>query len=437
MKGNKKFFLMLVLAGVLAFSLAVVGCAPEDEEAEDVEKEIDMEVDEEDFDGVVEVGVIQPISGPIAYGGQQAVNGHLMAAMDINENGGIEIDGENYMLDLIVDDDEASPREASSAAQRLITQEEVSFLLGTFTSSASIAIAEVCQEEQIPQISPLSSAVSLTTSDFDYFFRGRVTTHINAPVAAKYYANLGYDDIALLAVGDDWGRGDTELFPELWEELGVEISYVEHFDPDQTDFYSELGSIADQDPDALFVTASTEPASLIFEQAREVAPELDLLTSGGIDPAETMRMAGEDILEGLEFWSVDPPYTDEMEEFAENYEEEFDMDVMSNTFSGYDTTYVMKEAMEEAGTVEDGEAIRDAMYEIEYDGYMGTYFFDERGESYLNMNFGVVEDGEIAIQSGLEAAEDMDRDALLDLYNTAEEVTGFEFYEEYLPIPSE
>jgi len=338
--------------------------------------------------GVLTLGLIQPLTGPIAFGGQAAANGAIMAAEEINAAGGITIGGRQYTIELIIEDDTGTPRDAAAAASKLIFQDEVPLIMGTFTSSATLAAAEIANEEGVPIISPLSSAIGLTTSGFEYFFRGRVTTHGNVAYGAEAFAQLGFTTVGQLAINDDWGRGDLVEWPPLWEPYGVEVVIQETFDQGQTDFYPVLSRILMAQPEAIFVTASTEPASMIFTQLRELDPDITILTSGGIDPTQTLALAGPDVLEGIWFWSVDLPDTPESLDFDARYRARFNIEPMSNAKSGYDVMQIVRIAFENAGTTTDHRAIRDALRQVEFHGIMGHYFFDDTGESFLRIAYG-------------------------------------------------
>lgn len=337
---------------------------------------------------VIKLGVVQPLTGAIAYGGQAAANGTILAAEELNAKGGIDIKGEKYKIELVIEDDKGVPKESAAAATKLISKDKVPLIIGTFTSSSSFAMAEICNREEVPMISPLSSAEKLTTSGFKYFFRGRVTTHNNAKNAANFWAEVGPNKkIAMLAINDDWGKGDLVTYPPLWEQVGTQTTAKETFDQGQTDFYPVLSKMLATKPDALFITASTEPAALIFKQARELDPKILLMTSGGIDPVKTAELAGKAI-EGVWFWSVDPPMTPEIADFDKRYKARFNLDSMSNAKSGYDVMMLVAKALTAGGTATDSKLIRDAMSKTEYDGYAGHYNFNEGGDSFLKMSFG-------------------------------------------------
>ncbi|HYG58338.1 MAG TPA: penicillin-binding protein activator [Symbiobacteriaceae bacterium] len=345
---------------------------------------------------VLKLGVIQPLTGAIAFGAVAAANGHKLAVEEINAKG-IKIGNDIYKIELVIEDDKATPKDTAAAAQKLIDRDKVPLIMGSFTSSSTFAAAEVADRAGIPIISPLSSSSKLTNSGLKWFFRGRVTTDNNVAAAAKFFSTgLGYKKIAMLAINDDWGRGDTTAFPAEWAKLGVEVTATEYFNNGDTNFYPLLRKIAGTSPDALFVTASTEPAAMIFKQAREVAPNLPLLTSGGIDPAQTIKLAGAEPLEGIYFWSVDGPSNDTHKAFEKKYKDKFGQDAISNSKSAYDVTYIVAQAFERAGTT-DPDKLREAMLKTQYKGLMGDYNFDERGESFLKMNYGLFKNGTFEI----------------------------------------
>ena len=127
----------------------------------------------------VKIGVIQPITGPIAYGGQAAANGHKLAVKDINAGGGVDVKGKKYKIELVIEDSKGVPKESMAAANKLISRDRVPLIMGDFTSSSTFASAEVCEREGIPIISPLSSSPKLTSSGLKYFFRGERNANRN------------------------------------------------------------------------------------------------------------------------------------------------------------------------------------------------------------------------------------------------------------------
>ena len=97
----------------------------------------------------VNIGVIQPLSGANAQFGINCRNGIELVADEINAAGGIKALG-GAKINLIVSDATSNPTAASAAAQRLITQNELTAVLGAFASSLTLAISEVTARADIP-----------------------------------------------------------------------------------------------------------------------------------------------------------------------------------------------------------------------------------------------------------------------------------------------
>jgi branched-chain amino acid transport system substrate-binding protein len=97
----------------------------------------------------VNIGVIQPLSGANAQFGINCRNGIELVADEINAAGGIKALG-GARINLVVSDATSNPTAASAVAQRLITQNELTAILGAYASSLTLAISEVAARADIP-----------------------------------------------------------------------------------------------------------------------------------------------------------------------------------------------------------------------------------------------------------------------------------------------
>ncbi len=117
----------------------------------------------------VNVGVIMPLSGPNAQFGINSRNGIELAADQINSAGGIaELGGAK--INLVVADATSTPTTAGTTAQRLITQQEVTAVLGAFASSLTLAISEVTERRDIPLLT-MSFADQITGRGYRNIFQ--------------------------------------------------------------------------------------------------------------------------------------------------------------------------------------------------------------------------------------------------------------------------
>src|SRR5262249_7487250 len=117
----------------------------------------------------VNIGVIQPLSGANAQFGVNCRNGIELVADEINAAGGIKALG-GAKLNLVVGDATSNPATASNAARHLITENEVTAILGAFASSLTLAISEVTARADIPFLT-MSFADEITGRGLDSVFQ--------------------------------------------------------------------------------------------------------------------------------------------------------------------------------------------------------------------------------------------------------------------------
>ncbi|GAB4495964.1 MAG: hypothetical protein OHK0052_04860 [Anaerolineales bacterium] len=106
------------------------------------------------------IGVLATLSGDEAIverSGRMTVNAAELAIRQINDAGGLEINGQKYQLVLAVQDDTGEPEGAVAAAQTLINQKRAVVLVGPQFSKNAIPVADVAERSGVPMISPMST----------------------------------------------------------------------------------------------------------------------------------------------------------------------------------------------------------------------------------------------------------------------------------------
>src|SRR5215510_8607279 len=106
----------------------------------------------------IKIGYFGDLSGPTFNFGQSAINGVLMAASEINQNGGIN----GRKIDVVIEDDKGSPEEAARLTAKLIDQDKVVAIIAGGTSGNSRAAAPKAQASHVPLISPSSTDPAVT-----------------------------------------------------------------------------------------------------------------------------------------------------------------------------------------------------------------------------------------------------------------------------------
>jgi branched-chain amino acid transport system substrate-binding protein len=117
--------------------------------------------------GTVKVGVLLPLTGNTAWAGKTNRIAAAIAAEEVNAQ---DLAG-GYKVELVFGDSQCEPRAAHDQAQRLISQEKVQLLIGEWCSSASIAVAQVANDEKIPLLVNISTADQIAGDAGPYAFQ--------------------------------------------------------------------------------------------------------------------------------------------------------------------------------------------------------------------------------------------------------------------------
>src|SRR5439155_275892 len=149
------------------------------------------------------IGVIQPLSGPVAASGNYIRMGAEIARDWINVRGGIA----GRKVDLLIEDNKSDPKEAASAAEKLIVRDKVPVIMGAWGSSMTLAAMPKLEEYGVPMVVETSSASSVTKRGNPWVFRISPPSEMEALGLEKYLKDLGIKKADFLAVNTDWGRG--------------------------------------------------------------------------------------------------------------------------------------------------------------------------------------------------------------------------------------
>jgi branched-chain amino acid transport system substrate-binding protein len=154
----------------------------------------------------VKIAILAPLSGDVATFGESTRNGAMMAVEEWNAKGGVL----GKQIEVVVEDSQCSAEAAVSAANKVIDQDGVKFIIGEVCSSASIPISEVAMAKGVFQISPTSTNPSVTVDEAgktkSTIFRACFIDPFQGTVGAKFaLENLGAKTAAVfLDQGNDY-----------------------------------------------------------------------------------------------------------------------------------------------------------------------------------------------------------------------------------------
>jgi branched-chain amino acid transport system substrate-binding protein len=327
----------------------------------------------------VKVGLIQPLTGSVAYNGIADVNGAKLAVAERNAKGGVL----GKQVELVIEDGQCQPAKSVNAAEKLIQKDQVPVISGAFCSSATIAAMSVAEKYKVPFLTGVSSKTDLTERGNTWFFRSAETDAIMAHSFAEILVkNLKLKTIAYIGVNDDWGRGGVDEFSRQIESMGGKTVLKEYFDHGTTDFYTLLTRVRAAKPDGIFVAAETQDGSIVVKQMKELGLNSKVFGVGSWATSDFVKLTG-DASEGIH---AAVPYAATLDNpanksFVAAYQAAYKDAPGKYSAAGYNALNIIMDAIQRAGAA-DPAKIRDAMEKTDYQGPNGEFRFDAKHQAY-------------------------------------------------------
>lgn len=340
------------------------------------------------------------VAGPLSMGpGISMQNAAVMAAEEINQNGGI--DGRS--MELIFRDDEASAERAIEVALDLRDDARISAVVGHINSGATLAAADVYNDEEngVVEISPASSSPRISEAG-PWTFRVCPTDLQHGPALARWaYDRLEARQAAVLYANDDYGRGVLSSFGEAFQAAGGTVLERDPFlptdDAGATSLDPYLERAIRDGMDALMIAGQAEEALRIIRSARRLGFTGPVL---GADGLTGIRDGGQ-IAEGTFVSSAylpDRPDADSRA-FVRAYEARYGSPPDHRAAMTYDAVRLLARVIDEVGP--DRRAVRDHLATVggerpAFDGVSGDIGFDSNGDVMdKEVAIGVVHDGRL------------------------------------------
>lgn len=333
----------------------------------------------------IKVGVVAELTGDIPAVGASCKNAAEMAVQEVNDAGGLDVGGKKYKIELFIEDNAGKADQSASAAQKLITQQNVVAIIGPNASRYAIPASEIAESSKVVLISPWSTNPKTTLdaktdAPKKYVFRACFIDPFQGRVVAKFALdNLKTTKAAVLYdVASDYNKGIAEFFKQTYEENGGTVVAFETYTTGDKDFSAQLTKIKDTQPEVIFLPNYYSEVPLQIQQAHRLGIEVPFLGSDSWGSAELIQLCGTDC-EGYYFSTHYAPdaATPQATKFIEAYKVKYGQtpdDVAALTYDAFGLFY---QAIQSAGKV-DRQAVRDALAVIpKYEGVTGTMQFQE------------------------------------------------------------
>ena len=326
----------------------------------------------------ITIGTVTTNSGTAAAYGEAEVKGFELAVSEINAKGGIN--GKKVKLESM--DDKGDATEASNAYNKLAGDNNVLAVAGPTISATTAAVAPLADQSKLVTIAPAATSDSIETGN--YLFRTCFKDSYQGEVAARFAAeNLKVKKVAVLyGTGDPYSSGVGEAFAKAAEKLGLEVVDKESSSSaDDTEYSAQLQKIQASGAELLYAPYYYSVAGpYIIPQARSVGFEGYVMGPDGYDG---LKLTGDKSQYNKTYYtthySADDNTNTKVQDFIKSYKEKNNAE--PNTFAalGYDTIYMLKQAIEKAGKNATREDVRNAVTGMNFDGVTGKFTMDKSG----------------------------------------------------------
>lgn len=327
----------------------------------------------------ITIGAVAPLTGKYAEMGKDLINAVKMAVEDKNATGGI--DGRTIVL--LVEDDEASPKQAVSVAHKLVGNEEIIGIVGHMNSGTTLPASSVYSQAGIPLVMPVPTNPQITQQGFNNLFRVPITDDKQGPADLEFILNvLKKDKIAVIHDKETYGEGIATEVKKALEAHGKQALIFEGVSSSDQDFRPIISKVRSLSPEVVFFGGGYAEAALIIKQSRELGLDVPFVMGDGCFDSQLITIAGQ-ASEGCFISNIAPitAPTEKAKDFYDRFEAKYGK-IVAFAPLGYEATNILLYAIEKAKLkTRDGvlKVLQDPNFV--YDGMLGTFSFDKNGDS--------------------------------------------------------
>jgi len=353
------------------------------------------------------IGQIHPLSGFLAFDGQEMRNAVMYGIQQVNDAGGIKSLG-GAKLRLLDADSEGKPDKAISEVERLVRGGAVA-LTGCYQSAVGIVATQVSEKLGVPFVIGVGSAEEITERGFKYTFRTQPASSAFSERTLRYLKELAdskgesLKTIAYLHESSQFGTMLANFVEEFAPQYGMKVIKRVSYSTKAADVSTEVGKIKSAHADVIFDSGYFGDGVRVLRTMRNLrvkAKAIVGVANGCFSHNKFVSELGDktNLVMDCNFAAdVKKPYTQKV--FAD-FKSSFKSDMSPSMVYAYTPVPVIADAIERAGSA-DPEAIRKALAKTKFEKHIlpqGAIEFDEKGQNFRgNPLLYQVIDGDISV----------------------------------------
>jgi branched-chain amino acid transport system substrate-binding protein len=324
--------------------------------------------------GTLKIAILAPLSGSVATFGASTKEGAELAIEEWNAKGGVL----GMQIEADVQDSQCTPDPAVNAANKVIDQDKVHYIVGEVCSKASIPVSLIAEEKHVVQISPTSTNDQLTLNadgtTKQYVFRACYNDSFQGVVTAKFALdNLGKKAFILYDQGNDYTVGLSQSFEKAFTDGGGTIVGKETYTSADTDFSAILAKVAEAAPDVVFLGDYYNIVNLVYAQAKEKGITAPFIGGDGWDSSDLDLKAADGGYYSNHYSPEDQRPI--VQDWLTRYKAKYNKVPDALATLAYDATNMLITAIQNAG-VDDPSKVKDALAALQWDGVSGKITFN-------------------------------------------------------------
>ena len=318
---------------------------------------------------VIKIGAILPLTGPLAYLGEDMRNSLLLAQEKINVSGG------NHKISFNIADSAGTAKEGVAAWQKM-QLENIKYLI-TNTTVVSEAVNQVCKDEIDLQAAICAySEITLQTENLIRCYYG---LEQEVEVVLPFFVKHGIKKIAFLRVDTAEAKFVIEkiYIPRL-QEANIDISAVETYKMSDTSFRDSLVKVNASSPEFIYTMDYGNTYPVMLREAEQLGMRKKIM--GGILFATAPDIPNElktdnIFVAPLYLLGENKAYT----EFVNEYQSRYTTDMTPNGVYAYDTALLLSERLNK------GNVTKSQIINSSFEGITGRIQFDDTGRAKVEM----------------------------------------------------
>jgi branched-chain amino acid transport system substrate-binding protein len=313
------------------------------------------------------IGHIHPLSGFLAFDGQELQNGLMLAVKEINAAGGIKsLDG--AQLKVLAADSEGKPEIAVRETERLANEGAVA-VLGCYQSPVTLVATQIAEKLKVPFVVTVAVADEVTSRGFKYTFRVQPNAEQMAKQTVQNLAEIikasGVNAKTIAYLHDDTSFGQSlmghvsKFAPQHGFDVIMEVAYS----PKAADLSTEVGKIKAAGADLVMDTGYFGDGVRVYKTMKDLRLTAKAIVGCGNGAFSHPKFIQE--LGDMTNFVMDGNYqanliSDRAKAAFANYQKEYNSSMGTSTVFAYQAVYVLADALERAKSA-DREAVREAL----------------------------------------------------------------------------